>query len=386
MDRKTIVIIGVTALVIVAAGVFAAAASTLNLKLPIGKVQESVDKIRVKPNKEEAHAKAGEQKPSVCTTSGCHDDMLTEKKPWHRFHLQAPQTAFTCPTCHKSIKRAPRSMAGTLYIDRSVCLRCHRDKFPAFSAEHRKPTWVQFHRNLRGDKKWGENIPTMAQIKDQFPQCFICHRWKELNFCKKCHEFHPHNMAWIRGGHGKRALKQDFFCVRCHTKTKWCTDQCHEGVTLPHNIPRWAKFWQDEPDAPKWWLIHYKEAARLDPQGSKSPYRSGDGKYQVCRNCHDSPISPVKDFRNNPDFCMRCHHRQFYEEFPDELGQPWIPYAMPFVKRHGSNRCWRCHQPNFCFTCHSTGSKAPPGTAWAGPTDNQLLQIFKPLNVGTPGH
>ncbi len=315
-------------------------------------------------NEEVAHAAAGDQDDSVC--EGCHADMRNDETPWHRMHLEQSFTNFTCSLCHKEIKKVERSMDGKILIDRTLCPQCHRVKFPAFNEDHQSADWIKRHKTLRGDKRRGEKIPNMEELESEYPQCFVCHRRKELSFCKTCHEFHPHNVDWIKGGHGRAAQKTDFECLRCHEKTTWCTDECHEGVTLPHNIPKWSQHWEDEPDAPKWRKIHYKEASRLTGTPlftTTEGNRLDPGTCSVCRRCHDSDTST---FGRNPDFCMQCHPKRFYDAFPDELGVPWWESAMPFVKRNGADRCWECHQPEFCVACHTTGTKAQPGTTFVG--------------------
>ena len=66
---------------------------------------------------------------------------------------------------------------------------------------------------------------------------------------------------------------------------------------------------------------------------------------------------------------MQCHHQRFYDAFPGEIGVPWWENAMPYVKKHGSEECWDCHQPEFCVACHVTGTKAKPGTTFNGWSD-----------------
>ena len=318
------------------------------------------------PDEAISHSTAGDQYDVVC--NACHGDMRTDKTPWHKMHMEKPFINFDCSRCHKEIKKTERTMNGKILIDRTICSQCHRLKFTAFNEDHQSDDWIKRHTKLRGDKKQGEKIPNMKELEADYPQCFICHRElrKELSFCKDCHEFHPHNNEWIKSGHGRAAQKTDFECLRCHDKKTWCTDECHEGVTLPHNIPKWSQHWKDEPDAPKWRKIHYTEASRLTGTPlftTTEGNRLDPDTFKVCRRCHDSETST---FGKNPDFCMQCHHKRFYDAFPDELSVPWWESAMTFVKRNGADRCWECHQPEFCVACHTTGTKAKPGTTFVG--------------------
>lgn len=343
INRKVVIIITIIVIPIIISGVSIA----VGLKTQEAKANKSaVAKFLKKIDKVTAHRRAGDQAARVC--QACHRSMTSKKTPWHRLHLKTSVTKLSCPDCHKQVEVGPRSMSGKVSIDRGICLKCHRDKFYAYSESHLKRDWIAVHRQLRTEISGGTNIPSMEELQENNPNCFVCHQKKELNFCKDCHSYHPHGIDWINGKHGRRAVKTNFECLRCHDKNTWCSTQCHEGITLPHNIPKWSQFWQDEPEAPQWRQVHYKVA------GEK-----GD---KVCRRCHDSANSEGV----NPDFCMQCHHKQFYQEFPDELGTPWINYAMKFVKNNGSSGCWQCHLPDFCVACHLTGSKPPPGTTFVG--------------------
>ncbi|HEB13210.1 MAG TPA: hypothetical protein ENI11_05995, partial [Actinobacteria bacterium] len=189
--------------------------------------------------KDEAHNDGGSQNQKACIS--CHGDMKTAKTPWHKDHISNRFTKLDCTTCHNAkIDTGPRSLKGKVTIDRKICKTCHTQKFSAYSKEHQKSTWTAQHVFLRGDKTGGVDIYTADVLVEKYPECFICHKKKELNFCKKCHEQHPHDEAWVNGEHGKQAVATDFACLRCHDKNTWCTTQCHRGVTLPHNIPKWS--------------------------------------------------------------------------------------------------------------------------------------------------
>jgi len=316
------------------------------------------------PDEEIAHIAAAFQADAVC--EACHGDMRNDETPWHRLHIEQSFSSFNCFRCHKDVRKSERNMDGKILIDRSICPQCHRLKFTAFNEDHQNDDWMKGHKNLRGDKKQGEKIPLMDELKRDYPECYICHRHKELNFCASCHEFHPHNNEWIEGGHGRAAQNTDFECLRCHEKTTWCTDECHDGVTLPHNIPKWSRHWKDEPDAPKWRKTHYEEASNLSGTPlftTTEGNRLDPNTFKICRRCHDSETSTSG---KNPDFCMQCHHQRLYDAYPEQLGVPWLKSAMPFVDQNGAEGCWECHQPEFCVACHTTGTKAKPGTTFIG--------------------
>lgn len=349
MNRKTIALTCSIFLLIALVGVSTAVAANSRGKAKTVSTRKkaAVKNLAMGQSAVTAHQRAGSQKPSVCKE--CHGSMTTDKTPWHRMHLNASPNDLTCSSCHKSVKTGQRNMAGKVLVDRTVCLKCHREKFVAYTSEHQRKDWIKVHRQLRASKTGGADIPTMEGLKLSYPNCFICHDRKELNFCGECHKAHPHNNNWINGQHGRQALKTNFDCLRCHEKNTWCSTECHEGVTLPHNIPKWSQFWRGDAEAPMWRQVHFQVVKD-----------KGD---RVCRKCHDSPRS----LGTNQDFCMECHHAQFYKEFPDQLGSPWIDYAMKFVKNNGSSRCWQCHLPDFCVACHTTGQKPPPGKTFVVP-------------------
>ncbi len=302
-------------------------------------------------NKAIAHNKAGSQNQKVCIS--CHGDMITKKTPWHKLHISSRFTDFECTTCHtKKIDTGPRGLGGKVNIDRKICKTCHKGKFSAYSKDHQKRSWVSQHKSLRGEKTGGVDIYSMEMLAEKYPECFICHKKKELNFCKNCHEFHPHNDAWINGGHGKKAVATDFSCLRCHDKNTWCTTQCHSGVTLPHNIPRWSKHYVNEPDAPQWRRIHPDVALAAQTNASAA----GSQKI-VCFLCHGKKSQIAAGDTNN--FCQDCHHSRF-----NAFGVPgpiWKTRHPTVVKELGSSKCQKCHLLEFCAYCHTNGQKPARG-------------------------
>ncbi len=181
--------------------------------------------------------------------------------------------------------------------------------------------------------------------------------------CKTCHdsdwELKPttgsinhsieNEIPWGSGTlrHGKVAKKVDFkTCFGCHDRQDWCAKECHGGIAMPHNIQEYGGRFAAETEKP-WREIHFIVAE----QTSRAP----------CAMCHDSKWNKKRD----SDYCMACHHKSFYERYPD-IGKPWVEAAMRFVEEAGADECWSCHQPEFCTTCHSTGQKPPPGTTFTG--------------------
>ncbi len=335
--------------------------------------------------KTDIHLDAADVSDSTCM--GCHKDIKSKKTPWHKMHLTISLTRFNCSTCHKKVTVAKRSMKGKVNVDRRICLKCHRQKFVAFLPQHKRPDWVKLHKTL----------PMVKKVK---PLCFMCHnpKRKELDFCKQCHKKHQHSKEWIFGGHGMKAraifdyvalktntgnakvdeanikanvANEDFVCMRCHEKKQWCTWRCHQGAPLPHNIPKWSKFWKDEPKAPKWRKVHFKVGLKIG--------------LDKCKRCHkfdtsagDPTLSktPFNKEWQKKEFCQQCHHKLFYEKMPT-LNVPWATKkgGMAYVKKQGSVRCWKCHDLDFCVYCHTNNVKPP----YMNFTKENKSSNFKPM-------
>lgn len=320
MSKRAIIIVATLGVII---AVLVIASNTYAGGTILSKLSLIVSEFSINPQPQAFHKKAGLELLTSC--NACHGTMKSEETPWHKKHLTASLTNFACSTCHKKVTTGKRSLVGKVLIDRSVCLKCHQQKFSAYTANHQKSDWINRHKLLKGIDKGN---------------CLKCHKYKELNFCGQCHDFHSHDKQWIFGGHGKKAVKTDFACLRCHEKKKWCTTQCHQGVTLPHNIPKWSKHWKGEPNAPLWRKVHFRFAEKLG--------------VEVCQRCHKFKIA-------GREFCQKCHHRQFIKEMLSISSYAWATKrgGMAFVKKNGASRCWECHDAAFCAYCHTTGKKPP---------------------------
>lgn len=107
-------------------------------------------------------------------------------------------------------------------------------------------------------------------------------------------------------------------CYTCHDPVAFCVG-CH-GVAMPH---------------PKNWQQVHGAIAAVKPAS--------------CARCHGA----------GQQGCNSCHHGT-------EIGYTYNP-AVPWRLQHptavnavGATRCFRCHDPSYCATCHVTGS--PPAT------------------------
>ncbi len=315
--------------------------------------------------KDAAHNDAGNKNQRVCIS--CHGNMKTAKTPWHKDHLTNRYTNLKCSTCHnRKIDTGPRGIKGKVTIGRKICKTCHTQKFDAYTEEHQSKTWTAQHVTLRGDKTGGVDIYPMEVLAEKYPECFKCHKKKELSFCKNCHEQHPHDDAWVNGEHGKQAVATDFACLRCHDKDTWCTTQCHRGVTLPHNIPKWAKHYESDKDAPQWYREHPDIA--LAAQASA---QSSDSKI-VCFLCHGGK---GQDANDNNTFCQTCHHSQFNEQ--GSPGPSWKLRHPTVVQELGSSKCQKCHLLEFCAYCHTNGTKPARGTFYNRRTSPGMIDASK---------
>ena len=315
------------------------------------RLKPGLDRINpIGANKDNAHGDPSSVSQRTCIS--CHGDMKSQKTPWHKMHLINLYTNFKCSTCHsKKMTVGPRTLAGKELIDRGICLKCHDQKFPAYNDDHKQITWIRKHTFLRGDKTGGVDIFPISKLAEAYPECFNCHGQRELSFCRSCHEQHPHDDNWINGDHGKEAVASNFKCLCCHEKTTWCSTQCHKGVTLPHNIPKWSSHYEDDISAPQWLRVH-PEAASSAGVKQQGNWQVDDTKI-VCSLCHNKNMSS-----NN--FCQSCHHQQFDKENSNPSAA-WKDQHPSVVKNLGSSKCQKCHLLEFCSYCHTNGKKPARG-------------------------
>lgn len=151
-------------------------------------------------------------------------------------------------------------------------------------------------------------------------QCFTCHGVEPdaaaPGDCALCHPktygLRPDShaiKAWERTVHSKTALSDPQQCTLCHTRA-FCTD-CH-GLQMPH---------------PKEWV-----------DGDRGHAAAVRKDRTVCDKCHSS----------SPSICTMCHH----ESFMPTRGT-WRQQHFIEVKQHGAARCFECHLPVFCASCHA---------------------------------
>ena len=109
--------------------------------------------------------------------------------------------------------------------------------------------------------------------------------------------------------HGKKALADRQFCAMCHEES-FCTN-CH-GLPMPH---------------PPTWVT-----------GNPGHSTVGATNRELCAKCHTQ----------KPDLCTMCHHQDF-----SATQGPWILQHPAMVQKRGAAFCMKCHDPVFCWNCHS---------------------------------
>lgn len=274
----------------------------------------------------------------------CHSPetrKFTFRRGLNMNHTPHLENGIACSTCHNLVAHPAGKGSPGIGVANGMnmitgCWRCHGSdkKFQnaqlraTLPATAKPPTACTTCHNEKWDMKPGRGILN-HQVVNGIP-------WR---------------VGTLR--HGKTAKEIGFnTCFGCHDRQKWCGEQCHNGIAMPHDSTKDGRVYAKAGE-PNWRGIHFKVA---DQKGRDK-----------CALCHD----PVWRQERNPDFCMRCHHKSFYESNPT-MGTPWLKVAMPFVKANGAAKCFECHQPEFCVTCHITGSKPPPGKFFRSSSTSRL--------------
>ncbi len=271
-----------------------------------------------------------------------------------KMHIKHLDAGLECTTCHNRIahlgaeKYEPLKSwkLGFKYKNfmtmRDGCWRCHSKDIKYRSSETLQV--VQ-----------GNEPPT---------RCNLCHN-REWNLKPTVGKYNHNDVNGVPWRDGKRrhgaVAKSDFSaCLGCHQKAPDdqagivelnCTTTCHGGVTMPHNIPKWAKYFAGDKATPLWMRAHPFIA---DALGIKETADFGISDPQfVCSRCHN------KD-RQSANFCQSCHHQSFVSAGADP-NVAWKPQHPSVVKQIGSSGCQRCHLLEFCAYCHTNGEKAARG-------------------------
>lgn len=259
-----------------------------------------------------------------------------------QMHVKHLDAGLQCTTCHNRVAHngaenfepLKSEAKGFNYKNfltmQQGCWRCHSE-----DPKYRNEETLAIIKN-------GKTPPT---------SCITCHNqdWKLKPTVGEYNHNEVEGVAWRVGAkrHGLVAKKDFSACFGCHPQTgpspnglPNCSTTCHEGITMPHNIPKRAAVYANNPGVPPWRRIHFKVAAE---QGTA-----------MCRRCHDPEETQA-------NFCQTCHHQQFASVKPEEKTVNWKSIHFMVVKKIGAANCFQCHQPNFCANCHTTGIKPAPG-------------------------
>ena len=296
------------------------------------------------PNKNPADPKALSHQSwtavdgNVCLR--CHSPKIrrfTFQRGLRMNHTRHLENNLECPTCHNLIGHPLKEPQGFFVredqdrIDHlnmvNGCWRCHGMN------------------SFFLDEELLAELPADA---DPPTACTACHStlWSIRPQSGRISHRIEDGVAWGSGTlrHGKIAGDIDYqLCFGCHDRQVWCGDKCHNEIAMPHNIPKYEGRFASAVE-PDWRRVHYVKAAKGE---------------EACDLCHNSRWLDEP----NDDYCMTCHHQEFYDSNPS-LGKPWIDVSMKYVEEKGSTECEKCHRLEFCVACHSTGRKAPPGTTF----------------------
>ena len=287
-------------------------------------------------------ASCHEMAPSVATWStsahgpvGCWTCHETQR-PWYAF----PATLANRISVLRRDLRVHRAndASGIAYAmlsdEKTVpdenCLACHdlsrsiTLKFGTLiqHAKHakRNKSCVSCHSDTAHPRPGAERQMLLMQ------RCFACHgRTVGAKAPGTCGECHPKSFslrpeshrtpAW-QTQHGKAALAQTQPCDMCH-ETTFCRN-CH-GLDMPH---------------PATWV-----------KGNPGHATIGAANRALCARCHTE----------KPDLCSMCHHKGLAP-----AKGPWLAQHPDMVKKKGTSFCMTCHDPVFCYKCHTKAH--PPGS------------------------
>lgn len=259
-----------------------------------------------------------------------------------KMHVKHLDAGLQCATCHNRVAHngaenfepLKSEAKGFKYKNfltmRQGCWRCHSN-----DPKYRDEETLEIIKN-------GKIPPTT---------CATCHNreWQLKPTVSEFSHADEDGVPWRSGKkrHGIVAKKDFNSCLACHPQTGEspnglpnCSTSCHQGITMPHNIPKWRIYFEGRTDVPPWRRIHYKVAAE---QGTSA-----------CQRCHNTDGASA-------NFCQSCHHQRFASVKKEVTTSNWKDIHFQVVKEAGASACFKCHQPEFCTTCHTTGVKPEPG-------------------------
>lgn len=271
-----------------------------------------------------------------------------------KMHVKHLNNGLDCTTCHNRITHLnaedyeplKTSKPGFKYKNfmtmRQGCWRCHSKD-------------VNYRSGATLKVVTGKKPPT---------RCGLCHN-REWNLKPTVGEYNHNDVAGVPWRDGKRrhgyVAKRDFsICLGCHQAEQTddggivqlnCTTTCHRGVKMPHNIPEWSKYYENDKETPLWLRAH-PYMADLFGIRETADFGESDPEF-VCSMCHNQD-------REQANFCQKCHHRSF-DRSNSSANAPWKTQHPSVVKKIGSSGCQKCHLLEFCAYCHTNGTKPARG-------------------------
>lgn len=314
-----------------------------------------------------------------------------------------------CTQCHDLATRQVSPSAGiiidhTVHTDSGVrCTFCH-NRVAHNESDPWQPTLVT--------PKTGEKSVKHANYMTM-TACYRCHGLEAgspaSGECKTCHpanfQLKPkdHQTATFMGQHGKMALEED-------TKVKETVKET--GIESPTAADKTAavdaleqskdeKASHDDPEYP------------VAPLGTINRCYTCHNKAEFCDKCHGTPMPHAQSFLKNhgkeakdktvaatcnkchgdqtkTQFCTTCHHgTESKWTFDKNVNWTQKQHAQAVAKVGVKTCTERCHDANFCSSCHNKLANAPASHKKANftyPANPTITQYGKEAAKVTAGH
>jgi nitrate/TMAO reductase-like tetraheme cytochrome c subunit len=311
------------------------------------------------------HGAEAQHRRDSCRT--CHKDHFCESchtrgrpvshtKDWRTTHPAVARTSSDgcrfchptdfCQSCHR--KSPPtshrertwlRAHGGTALASRNSCRACHDASYCASC--HRGVAMPHPSGWLHSHPASGRN-PRTCQGCHQTAFCDACHRGSKPS---------THDAQWGRR-HGPVARTQKATCLRCHTERN--CQVCHH-IPMPH---------------PK----NIRSAHGTLARGEDGRYCGLCHKPEVCSACHknrssmpgshraDQWLAKHGDAEGLDTRCMLCHKAKDCQDchgLPMPHPENWLLTQHGCQTPSNAKACARCHDSDFCRTCHES---TPPAS------------------------
>ncbi len=258
-----------------------------------------------------------------------------------------------CTQCHNLANRPVTPTQGIL-IDHDI----HTDNEVTCATCHNRVAHPEDEIELiLGDRKHDDWMSMDA--------CFRCHSLEQgAKAPGRCEACHPKSFDLVPASHDATSG----WYAKYETSKGHARAAKEESATLAEATAHFAEFEHvDEKHA---------EGPVLEPSSAvNSCYTCHERSF--CSDCHKLPMPHPEAFAKDhgeegfrmPDACANCHARNAKEAkgtaFCDachhptkEPGASWIKTHRRSVISEGGNACFKCHDPQYCETCHVSGPEA----------------------------